>query len=83
MVERAALSFPTCSWATWSRLRSGPQITVPYEASWYSVSLLDGSMDFNRGSSPFEHGGLLDLLAGDDHHQADDDGVVLLLALGN
>ena len=47
------------------------------------MRLFDGSMDFNSRSSPLEHGWLLDLLAGDDHHQAGDDGVVLLLALGN
>ena len=43
------------------------------------MSLLDGILDFNSRSSPSEHGGLLDLLAGDDHHHT---GVVLLLALG-
>ena len=47
------------------------------------MGLLDGSMDFNSRSSPLEHGGLLDLLAGVDQHPDGDDGVVLLLALGN
>ena len=44
------------------------------------MGLLDGSMDFNSRSSPLEHGGLLDLLAGVDQHPDSDD-VVLLLAV--